>query len=277
MMRRLFLALALPAAGGAADAADPQPAPKWQAGLSGGMFDREGDAAHPFGSLFVSRRLGRGYVRATLTGFESAVAQVDVVLPSTYALATLSGGATFGRWFVDGYATAGRQHYRATRTPLGRRAVTAFGDSNVWGVGGDVGRLFYLGSHWALTPSVAINYIHSRALREQPGFAGPQQFETVEQGTTGSAALRLDRFFGADRQHDVGLTLLRVATSNQAAALGSGTRGQSARSRDGWSEAELSAAWALSRSLRLDMAVRQSLGTSSGDTTTASAGLRVFF
>ena len=105
MMRRLFLVLGILLAGSAAVAADPAPAPRWQAGLSGGMFDREGDSAHPFAALFLSRRLGRGYLRGTLTGFESAVAQVDVVLPSTYRLATLSGGATFGRWFADAYVT----------------------------------------------------------------------------------------------------------------------------------------------------------------------------
>lgn len=281
-MKRAFAAAACAIALGAAPALADAPAPAWMIGASGGSSAREGDATRGYGSLALTRKLGTGYVRASVTRFGSAVVQVDVRLPSTYTIGFVSAGRTFGWWFVDGYGALGVQHYRPVVTDLGPRAVRGDTASAVWGAGADGGYVYWLDSRWALTPSASIQFIRSRALRERIGPAGPGEFETRETGATFGATLRLDRFFGHDRADSAGMRLTRYATDNASAALVSGTRGaapgtQGASRSDGWTEAGANLTLRLRADLYLDGAMTRTFGAEAGDVTTTALGARLLF
>ncbi len=251
--------------------------------VTGGVTARAGDEARGFGSAGVTRKLGKAYVRASLTRFSAAVRQGDVVLPSTYTLGAISAGVTVGHWFGDAYGTLGTQHYDDIHSDLGRRPVQGSNHSGVIGTGIDGGYVAWLDPSWSLTPSVSLQYIRSRALGQQFGPMGPTEYQTTEAGLTGAATLRLDHWFGRDRRHDVSIHFSRFATSNQSAALGSGSRGelditqQGARERDGWTEAGANATFCISSRLYLDTAASRTIGARSGDVSVASTGLRLLF
>ncbi len=129
---------AAPVAGATTPATAPAD-PTWIATLSAGVLARDGDAARPFGVAGLSRKLGRGYVRVAATGFETVVTQADVVLPSSFVLGSIGAGGVFGKWFVDGAASVGRQSYGAITTPFGTRAAQRSG-SAVYGNGSGLPR-----------------------------------------------------------------------------------------------------------------------------------------
>lgn len=279
--RLIFLAIAT-CAGPAL--AEDQPR-NWMLTASGGVMARDDDSLHGVGSVAISRRLGKGYIRATVTRFDYSIRQVDVRLPSTYTLGYISAGTTFGHWFVDGYSMAGSQHYEGVVGDLGKRSISGSTHSGVYGAGADFGYVKWLGKTWSLTPSLALNFVYSRALREQIGPMGPSEFETTEEGVTGSASLRLDHRFGHAGRHDVDLYVARYQTSNQSAALTSGTRGalfpdqQSGKCGDGWTEigGGVSLLVGKSNRLYLDVAALRTIGAQSGDVTTATSGFRFLF
>lgn len=283
MCRRFLLFSVVTAASLAAPAFAEDNVPQWMLGVTGGTIRREGDATRAYGSVALTRRLERSYVRASVTRFGSTVRQVDVTLPSTYTIGFLSAGTTFGHWFVDGYGAIGTQRYRPINTAIGARSITGSRNSGVLGAGGDGGYVFWLGRAWSLSPSASVQYIRSKALREQIGPAGPSEYETRETGVTFGGTVRLDHFFGADRTNSAGVHLTRLQTTNASAALSSGTRGalfpgsQSGRGGDGWSEIGGNAAVEVRRNLYLDLTVSRTWGAEAGDLTTTGLGARLLF
>lgn len=263
--------------------AEDNPPPQWMLGVTGGTVRRDGDATRPYGSIALTRRLKRSYVRASVTRFGAAVRQVDVTLPSTYTIGFLSAGTTFGHWFVDGYGSLGTQHYRPIKTAIGTREITGSRESGVQGAGGDAGYVIWLEPTWSLTPSISVQYIRSKALREQIGPTGPSEFETRETGATFGGTVRIDYFFGADRTSSGGLHLTRLQTTNASAALASGTRGalfpgmQSGRRADGWTELGGNATAKVRRNLYLDLSLSRTWGAEAGDLTTTALGARLLF
>ncbi|MCY1647464.1 autotransporter outer membrane beta-barrel domain-containing protein [Caulobacter sp. SL161] len=280
-MFRFALSLTLALLATQATAAEAEP--RWMVTTTGGAFARDNDQAHSFGSLAVTRKIGRGYVSASVTRFGSAVRQVDVTLPSTYTIGFLSAGAVHGAWFYDGYVSLGRQHYKSVVTDLGERDVAGFSHSPVYGAGGDLGAVRWIGRSWSVTPSASLQWIKSRALRGQIGPRGGSEFETRETGVTLGAGLRVDKFFGASHGDSVSLRLTRFQTTNASAALSSGMRGafnpsaQSGRTSDAWAEVGASATWRVDHRLYLDVGAVRTLGALGGDMTTGSAGARLLF
>lgn len=277
----------LSAAGAPADpvpAPTPTPAtvptaPTWIATLSSGVLDHDGDAARPFAVAGVSRKLGRYYVRVAATGFRSVVRQFDAALPSSFALGSIGAGATFGRWFVDASASAGRQFYGGIEMGGGTRSNQAGSGSGVYAAALDAGRFVALARRLYVTPSLAVQYAADRAPRIGFGPDGPIDYDTAEHAWTGSATVRLDRFFGGRDQHVAGVSISRVQTTDGAAALaaspggGPVAAGQSGL-RDGWFVAGASASFRLSPRLWLDAAGTRTTGARSGDYAVLSLGVR---
>lgn len=257
--------------------------PRWMITVTGGGLARDGDQTHDYGSVALTRKLGRGYLSASLTRFDSAVRQVDVTLPSAYAIGFLSAGATRGPWFYDGYVSLGRQRYKPIITDLGERALTGSSHSPVYGAGVDLGYVKWAGPTLSVTPYASWQWIASRALREQVTAQGASEYETKERGSTLGVGVRIDRFFGPSRGHAVSLRVTRFETSNMSAALSSGVRGaidpasQSGKRADGWTELGGAVTWRLNRRLYLDLGATRTAGALAGDMTTGSAGARVLF
>ena len=250
---------------------------------TGGAMSRENDETRNYGSLAVTRKIGRGYVSASVTTFDSAVRQVDVTLPSSYTIGFLSAGATRGAWFYDGYVSWGRQHYKSLISDLGTRPIEGFDHSPVYGVGANVGYVKWMDPNWSLTPYASLQWIKSRALREQITAQGPREYETQEKGSTLGAGVRIDRFFGAARGHSASLRVTRFETSNASAALSSGVRGSAdtvsngGKQADGWTELGGSVAWRLTPRVYLDLGATKTSGALAGDMKTGSVGARVLF
>ncbi len=257
------------------------PALNWIANLSTGVLARDGEAARPFLVGGLSRRVGRGYVRVSATDFHSVVRQIDAVLPSRFVIASIGGGGTFGKWFVDGSASAGRQRYGGVTTALGTRSSEVGNGSGVYGAALNAGRFVAVMRRLYLTPSATIQYSGNKTLRAVLGPTGPQDYLTSERAWTGSASVRLDRFFGGSNQHLVGISISKVQTSNGAVVLagsaaGGGILNDSATSvADGWYVAGASSSVRVTKQLWLDGAATRTIGARSGDVNIVSLGLRV--
>ncbi|WP_160146831.1 hypothetical protein [Sphingomonas carotinifaciens] len=260
---------------------DPPSQPDWIATVSAGVIDRDGDATRPFFVGGLSRRLGRGYVRVAATEFRSALRQIDAVLPSRYTIVSAGVGGTFGSWFVDAYGSIGRQKYGGVTTNLGTRESQVGDSSGIYGAAVSGGRFVALSRRLYLTPSAAIQYSASRALRSTISMQGPLDYETDERAWTGSATLRLDRYLGGSNQHLAGLSISRVQTSNGATALsaggGPGVSATTVSVADGWFILGSSAAIRVAPRLWLDGALNRTFGAQSGNYVVGSLGLRIGF
>jgi hypothetical protein len=257
--------------------------PRWMITVTGGGMSRDADRIYEYGSLAATRKLGRSYLSASVTSFESAVRQVDVTLPSSYTIGFLSAGTARGSWFYDGYVALGRQHYKPVITDLGRRALKGSSHGPVHGAGVDLGYVKWVSPMVSVTPYASLQWIGSRALREQVTAQGASEYDTKERGSTLGVGLRVDRFFGPSRGHDISLRLTRFETNNVSAALSSGLHGaidpasRSGRLADGWTELGGSVTWRVQRRVYLDFGATRTVGSLAGDMTTGSAGARLLF
>ena len=265
----------------ARSATDPPRAPNWIATLSTGIIDRDGDTARTFVVGGLSRRVGRGYVRVAATEFRSAVRQMDAVLPSRYTIGSIGAGATLGRWFVDGYASIGTQHYGGVTTPLGTRDSQVGDGSGIYGGALSGGRFIALTRRLYLTPSAAVQYSASRALRSSVSDRGPLDYKTAERAWTGSATVRLDRYFGSSNQHLAGISFSRVQTTNGATVLtadgGPGIGSTTANLADGWFVAGTSGSIRVAPRLWLDGSATRTFTATSGNYVVGSLGVRIAF
>ncbi|WP_093667058.1 autotransporter outer membrane beta-barrel domain-containing protein [Sphingomonas gellani] len=257
------------------------PAPDWIATLSSGVLARDGDAVRPFVVAGLSRRMGRGYVRVAATGFRSVVRQVDAALPSDFVIGSVGAGGTFGRWFVDGYLSAGRQYYTGVTTPLGTRSAQVGSASSVYGAALSGGHFIKLSPRFYVTPNLAVQYGRSRALRSALTPAAPLDYETRERAWTGSATARVDRFFGSGNRHIVGVSLSRVQSSNGATVLSSGGMGglpaEATDVADAWFIAGASGSFQIAPRLWIDASASTTTGSRTGDYRSVSLGARLGF
>ncbi|WP_160146766.1 hypothetical protein [Sphingomonas carotinifaciens] len=251
----------------------------WIATLTSGVITRDGDTAQPYVVAGLSRKIGRGYLRAAVTGFRSVVRQVDAVLPSTYAIASLGAGGTFGSWFVDGYVSGGRQRYGGVTTPLGTRASQIGQGSGVYGAALNGGRFVALSPRLYLTPSASLQFSTNRALRSSLTSLGPVDYETSERAWTGSATVRVDRYFGGANQHLAGLSVSRVQTTNGATLLAAGAMGGTTTTSvaDGWFVLGSSASVRVAPRLWIDGSATRTITTRSGNFAVLSLGVRLGF
>ncbi|MFC3671693.1 hypothetical protein [Novosphingobium pokkalii] len=278
-----------PSAGGTVD--------QWMAGLSAGVTRPDGGAAAPFGEARLTRRLGRGYVRAAITAYRSATTSHSPYPPSTYHVASVAGGGTFDGWIVEGQATLGRQRQgSASHAPAfaqGRNAAGAAPATTLFGFAGSVGRTLPLHGGWFLTPTLAAGYVQSRLALNQSGATQAMP------AWSGAAHLRLDRRIGGPFERSVGAFVSARWTSNAAVSLqpnggtggaggempgggGAGGAGPgpalvASRVPDGWVELGVVANIGLSRRMWLDTFVTRSLGQVAGQSTAVGLGLRRTF
>jgi hypothetical protein len=267
-------------------AAEPAPAlpaePQWTAGVSAGISARDDGPDGSWGSLSLTRRIGRGYVRGSLMRYHGTLLQADVALPSDYTVGTIGAGGNFDNWVLDGWASYGRQDYGRISAAIGSRSSTGAKNSPYWALGGDFGRVIPLGAGIYLTPTIAGSFANGRLLRPAPTGSGLTDLETDEPTWSGNAALRIDRAFGPAGIHYAGLSISRNWTSNGVSALrlqpsAHGFELDSKHYADGWSEAGASASMRLTRNLYLDLFATRSVGMEAGNVTSGGITLRKAF
>jgi len=241
------------------------------------IYNSGRDTVQPYLVAGLSRKVGRGYVRAAATGFRSVVRQVDAVLPSTYTIGSVGAGGTLGRWFVDGYASAGRQRYGGVTTPLGTRPSQIGKGGGVYGAALSGGRFIALASRLYLAPSASLQFSANRALRSSLTSQGPVDYETSERAWTGSATMRVDRYFGRSNQHLAGLSISRVQTTNGVTVLAAGGAGSTttASVADGWFVLGSSASVRVASRLWIDGSATRTATNRSGNFAVLSLGVRL--
>lgn len=263
----------------------------WSATASAGISNRDDGPNGSWQSLSLSRTVGRGYVRGGLMRYHGTLTQADVALPSDYYVATLGAGGNFDNWVVDGWISYGRQDYGRIRTSQGSRASTGAKGSDYYAIGGDFGRVVPLGGKFFLTPTVAASFAEGKLLRPAPtdalAEANVRDLETDEPTWSANAAMRIDRAFGNEGQHYIGLSISRNWTSNGLSQLwlrpgydadtGLPFRLDSKHYADGWFEAGATANMRLGKRLYLDLFATRGFGLKAGDTTSAGVTLRRSF
>ena len=259
------------------EAAPQAAAPVWVAGLSGGVLDRDNGKDAPYATLSLTRYQGSTYIRGAFTAYRGTLQQLDAALPSHYYIASLGAGGNFRNWVVDAYASYGRQDYGPIETAIGKRPSEAGSGSDYFAAGLRGGRIFTIAPKLYATPTLGVQYVATKSLRTAFAFGEPVDFETKERAWAGTANFRLDRAFGREQQHFVGLAYTHHESNNGLTSLrfasGSATLvGDPAP--DGWEEIGASATIGLSRRLWLDGQLSRTLGAVSGDSTTVTVGLR---
>lgn len=248
------------------------------AGVSGGVVARDGAQDSPFGSLAITRYQGGSYLRASYTGFRGSLQQTDGSVRSTYQIGSVGAGGTWRGWVADAYVSAGWQDYgtvdAAPRTDSG----------SFYGAAGlRAGRALRPGTHWYVTPTLGIQYVASHSLRSRfdPVLGGIAGFELPERALTGTAALRVDRTFGANQEHYVGVSLTHSESDNGLTSwvLAPGGNGllqpRAEKTPDSWDEVAVAGTWQMKQGLWLDGQVQRTNGAVAGDSTTVMLGVRV--
>jgi autotransporter-like protein len=276
--RHLILAFALWPAG--ASAAD------WSASLSGGIATVAGEGGQPFLSATLTRYFGAGFVRAGLAWFDGeGDPDVAVPLPARTRQLTVGGGYQAGRVLLDAYATVGRRDFippGPART--GGRIVRDDTEGSLVTLGGSAAWDVPAGDDWSIAPSLSLSYSAVDSARTVVPAAGdPVVVESRENGWTGIAAFSAERVWpGAS----LGIYLAAAATSNRATINRQGSGLTAARAPqlvaadeedDAWAEYGVTGEVRLSPDVSLDMVVVRTVGFSLGETTSASAGVRVRF
>lgn len=276
--RHFIWALALWPAG--ASAAD------WSMSLSGGVTTIAGGDEQPFVSLAMSRYFGAGYVRAGVAWLDGE-GEPDVAepLPAETRQVTVGGGYQAGRVLLDAYATLGRRDF----TPPGPdrtngRIVRDETDGSLFTLGGSATWDVPAGESWSVAPFLSASYSEldtARTLVPQTG--DPVIVKRQENGLTGIAGVSAERIWtGAS----LGVYLAAAATSNRASINRQGSGLPASRAAqllpaedegDAWFEYGLSGSVQLGRDVSLDALLVRTAGFSGGETTSASAGVRVQF
>lgn len=276
--RHLIWALALwPAAAPAAD---------WSLSLSGGITTIAGEDEQPFVSLALYRYFGAGFVRAGVAWLDGA-GEPDVAepLPAETRQFTIGGGYQAGRVLLDAYLTLGSRDF----TPPGPdrtngRVVRDETEGSLVTAGGSVTWDVPAGESWSVAPFLSLSYSEldtARTLVPQSG--DPLIEESRESGLTGIAGVSAERIWPGG---SLGVYLAAAATSNRASVNRQGSGLPASRGSqlipaedegDAWLEYGISGSIQLSRDVSLDALVVRTAGFSRGETTSASAGVRVRF
>jgi hypothetical protein len=253
-----------------------EPVSTWIAGWQGGYVGRDGGAGSPYATASVTQFHGAAYLRGALTVYRSTLRQVDAALPSTYYIASIGAGGNFDDWVIDAHASYGRQRYGLVETALGKRQ-SAFSGSDYLAAGLRAGRMFRPAPSWYVTPTLQVEYVDTRSLRDR--FDGTEviDFEVPERALSAGATLRVDRTLGKDQQSYVGLALSHYETDNGLTGIlpveGGGIT--TSKKPDSWEQLDASATVRLRPNLWLDLQVGRSFGAYAGDNTSVTVGLRI--
>ena len=272
-----LLAAAWPAGAAAAD---------WSLSVSGGTATVAGEGGQPFVAASLYRYFGDGFVRASLAWFDGdGDPDVAEPLPAETRQVTVGGGYQAGRVLLDGYVTLGSRDF----TPPGPartngRAVRDETDGGLLTLGGSVTWDAPAGEDWSIAPFVSLSYSKLDSARTiVPAAGNPVIEERRESGLTGIAGLSAERVW---RRASLGVYLAAAATSNRAAINRQGSGLLAGRSpqlipaedeSDAWLEYGVSGSVQLAADLSLDAVLVRTAGFAGGETTSASAGVRIRF
>ncbi|MCB2072159.1 MAG: autotransporter domain-containing protein [Novosphingobium sp.] len=294
-MHRFVLATVLACAFAApAHANDEKPpekdgAARWSVSVAGGatVIDDGGD--QPFGRIGLTRLLGDGYVRASLTHFSTrdGAGLIDAV-PATTWQVSLGGGYGFGALAIHGYGAIGWRNFQqeAYRRRSGTGIIIDSQGKTLSG-GLSLNYTIPLDERSVLSPFVAgdIGRIDTARAIEVIGRGTIAQKER-QNSKTASLGLTVDRLVGASSQHRIEAYGGFVTTSNSAVAIRNSAPIEAARlfgpleipgSKDSWAEYGASASFRLSEPLRLDVSAVRTAGYRGGEATSLYAGMRFRF
>lgn len=276
--RHLIWALALWPAG--ASGAD------WSLSLSGGIATLAGEDEQPFVSLALYRYFGAGFLRAGAAWFDGE-GEPDLAdpLPAQTRQITIGGGYQAGRVLIDAYATLGKRDF----TPPGPaqtngRVVRDETDGSLFTLGGSVTWDAPAGESWSIAPFASLSYSAVDSARTLVPPAGDPVIEEMrESGLTGISGVSAERIW---RGGSLGVYLAGAATSNRASINRQGSGLAASRTPqlvpagdegDAWFEYGLSGSVQLSPDVSVDALLVRTAGFSLGETTSASAGVRIQF
>ena len=276
--RHLVWLLALCPAG--ASAAD------WSLSLSGGVATLANEPEQPFVSADLYRYFGAGFVHAGFAWFDGE-GDPDVAepLPAQTRQITVGGGYQAGRVLLDAFLSFGSRDFkppgpdrtngRIVRDDTDGRLLT-FGASATWDAPA--------GERWSVAPFLTLIYTEVDTARTLvPASGDPVVEEMDENGITGIAGISAERVWGGG---SLGIYLAGAATSNRASINRQGSGFPIDRTpqliasedeSDAWFEYGLSGSIELSDAVSLDALVVRTAGFDPGETTSASAGIRVRF
>jgi hypothetical protein len=277
-MRHLIWVLALwPASASATN---------WSLTMSGGVATFAGENEQPFVSADLYRYFGAGFVHAGFSWFDGeGEPEVADPLPAQTRLITVGGGYQAGRVLVDGFVTVGSRDF----TPPGPdrtngRAVRDDTDGDLLTLGGSVTWDAPAGEQWSIAPFLSLSYSEidvARTLVPQTGDPVVEQME--ESGVTGIAGISAERVWQGG---SFGVYLSGAATSNRASINRQGSGLPASRTpqliptedeSDAWFEYGLSGSIQISPYVSIDALLVRTAGFGIGETTSASAGVRIRF
>ena len=262
------------------------PAADWSISLSGGVTTIAGADEQPFVSLALYRYFGAGYVRAGAAWMDGE-GEPDVAepLPAQTQQVTVGGGYQAGRVLLDAYATLGRRDF----TPPGPdrtngRIVRDDTDGSLFTLGGSATWDVPAGDRWSVAPFLSASYTELDTARTLvPQIGDPVVVERKENGVTGISGVSVERIWAGG---SLGVYLAAAATSNRASINRQGSGLPASRAAqllpaedksDAWFEYGLTGSIQLGRDVSLDALLVRTAGFGRGETTSASAGLRVQF
>jgi len=284
----LVCTTATPAFANEDNAGEAPPGVDWTVSASAGFSHVDNDGEQPFFRFGVTRYIGEGYVRASVTHFDKTEAPglMDTVPASTLQVA-LSGGRSFGDVQVDGYASYGWRKFdpEAFRQRTGQM-IEIQSDGTIAGAGLSLTYNAELGKDLYLAPFVAadVNRVDiARAITVVGrGIISQKERQT---GETFSGGFTLDHEIGSHGS-SIGAYAAFVTTTNSAVAIRSSAPVAAARlfgpqdvpgSSDSWVEYGGNATVELSDSVLLDFSAVRTAGFTREDMTSFSGGARVRF
>jgi len=260
----------------------------WSLSASGGLTMVDDDGDQPFLRLGVTRFIGDGYVRASVTHFSTrdGAGLMDTVPASTVQV-SLAGGYGFGALGVDAYASLGWREFdpEAFSQRTGQ-PITIDADGKTAGAGVSFSYEVQLGEGTFLAPFVAgdISKVDiARAI--VVGGRGTISQKESQSGETGSLGFTLDRTLGTTGS-SIGAYAAFVATSNSAVAIRSSAPVSAARlfgpldvpgTSASWLEYGATASLGVSEALALDFSLVRTAGFPGAESTSVSAGTRLRF
>ena len=269
--------------------ADETPAgTNWSISASAGLTKIDDDGDQPFVRLGVTRTIGDGYVRASVTRFSTreGTGLTDAV-PARTVQVSLGGGYTFGKLSIDGYAAYGWRKFNPEafrRETGGMIEIDSNGRTASAGV--TITYEFELGKGTYFAPFVAGDFSRvdiARAINVVG--RGTISQKEKQTGETGSLGFTLDHMLG-ESGHRIGAYAALITTSNSAVAIRSSAPVAAARlfgpqdvagDSDSWAEYGATATLSLSEAVLLDFSAVRTAGFHGAESTSFSAGVRVRF
>jgi hypothetical protein len=157
-------------------------------------------------------------------------------------------------------------------------------DGSLFTLGGSATWDAPVGEDWTVAPFLSLSYSAVDTARTTAPLVGDPVIEEIRQnGVTGIAGVSAERIW---RGGSLGVYVAGAATSNRAAVNRQGSGLAASRTPqlipaendgDSWAEYGLTGSIQLSASVSLDALVVRTAGFSPGETTSASAGVRVRF